>query len=217
MISWNFNLTCRHSDFWAHNFELRKKVTLHVCFFNYLMLFRRTRHRGHCLYHKQSVFPYDFLRHAAIYKLSSWVKTMCKLCLLSFLFWHFCICERTFWLKCMYLTHFSLTELPTRINWTRPFPFKGCIFHFYQANTGDLDQKPLSAWSDLGLHCSAKYVPQKRMLGLHYMCLLLQLFVMKGFDILSYNSLFNSFIAVVDFCRLLITLWKIIISILSPW
>ena len=51
-------------------------------------------------------------------------------------------------------------KIPTFINWTSPFPFKGLlsgIFHFYsnldgticlQANSGDTD-----VVSDLSLHC----------------------------------------------------------------
>ena len=50
-------------------------------------------------------------------------------------------------------------KFPTVINWTGPFPFKGLLggmFHFYQSskvNSGDPDQTPQNAVSDLGLRC----------------------------------------------------------------
>ena len=55
-------------------------------------------------------------------------------------------------------------EFPIIINWNSPFPFQGllgCMFRFYQnsnrtfckKNSGDPDQTPRSAASDLGLHC----------------------------------------------------------------
>ena len=47
-------------------------------------------------------------------------------------------------------------EFPTLINWTGPVLFKGCLVVFFifilQANSGDPDQTPRSAVSDLGLH-----------------------------------------------------------------
>ena len=68
------------------------------------------------------------------------------------------------------LTHLSRREFPTLLNWTSPFSFKGLergIFHFYSrehsvANTGDPDQTPLSAASDLGLHCFPRYMSHKK-------------------------------------------------------
>ena len=50
----------------------------------------------------------------------------------------------------------------TTILWTRLFPIAGCFISFYyyfieipvfNANSVDPDQMPLSAVSDLGLHC----------------------------------------------------------------
>ena len=55
-------------------------------------------------------------------------------------------------------------EFPILINWTSPFPFKGLlggIFRFYsnfkrnfcKQNSGEPDQRPHFAESDLVLHC----------------------------------------------------------------
>ena len=80
-------------------------------------------------------------------------------------------------IRCI-LTHINLADFYILINWTSPFPILGvsvfffrcccfflCVcfsvlFHFWQkfvlANSGDSDQKPRSAASDLGLHCLSK-------------------------------------------------------------
>ena len=61
----------------------------------------------------------------------------------------------------MELTHSSRMEFAPLHNLTSPFPlqgFVGGVFHFYFKNimctiSGDPDQTPRSAASDLGLHC----------------------------------------------------------------
>ena len=64
--------------------------------------------------------------------------------------------------KLVNLTHLCLMECPTLINWTSPFPFKGCwvlffIFHSnLKANSGYPGQTPRSVASDLDLHCPPK-------------------------------------------------------------
>ena len=54
----------------------------------------------------------------------------------------------------LFLTHLCQIEFPTVINWICPFPILGLLgVIFHLANSGEPDQMPRFAASDLVLHC----------------------------------------------------------------